>query len=104
MEPTFFTGRITAKTAGDAMQQYREYRPKLIMDGYGLLTQNAVTIAEVEPMTLIEAEQYAQLNTGPFGPALLVPVTANVHNAFWVWGCWLTCPDDHEHTDVEEGD
>lgn len=104
MDPTFFTGRLTAKEAVDALAQYNEYRPHLITSGYGVLTQNAATISAVEPMTLIEAEQYANETAVPFGPALIVPVTSNVHNAYWVWGCWLACPNDHEHTDVEEGD
>ena len=101
MEPTFFTGRLTSQ---DALAQYDEYRPKIVVQGYGVLTQTSAKISDIDPMTLIEAEQYIRLNTGPFGIALIVPVTENVHQAKWVWGCWLACPDDHEHTDVEEGD
>jgi hypothetical protein len=102
MDPTYFTGVVHKESAAEAIAEYWEYKPSVVVNGYGVLTQATVHILDCEPVSLFDAPEYAKSQCGPFRPAVLVPVLSNNNKVFWVWGVWLAAPDDGCQTESED--
>lgn len=102
MDPTYFTGTVHKESAADAIAEYLEQKPTIVVNGYGVLTQTSVTVSQIEPVSLFNAPGYAQVCCSPFSPAVLIPVLPNNNKVFWVWGVWLAAPDDGCQTESED--
>lgn len=87
----FYHGIYECKTKEEVIAMYEEKRPVMFVPGAGIVSQANSKVLEIEPMTHLEAYEYTLKEAIPYGPAFLIPLTAENR---WFWGVWLTGPDD----------
>lgn len=87
MDPTFYSGYISASQVPE--QAYEVARPRIVVEGAGLVTQIACVRETLDPMTPCEAEGYLRETCLPWMFARIVPLT---EGRGWMWGVYLAAP------------
>jgi hypothetical protein len=92
MYPTFYYGCVKK---GETLEEaYERDRPHVIVSGFGHVSQPSIQKVDTDKMSRMEAITFLHREALVCMPAKAVAIEDNKDDIEWMWGVWLTGPDD----------